>query len=56
MYSKYSNRNLMLALALAAIPLFILYILTLIVIHRLVQCHLITSVAIPPYLGCSTFS
>ena len=52
----YRKRILILALALAAAPLFILYILTLIVIHRLLQCHLITFVAIPPYLGCSTFS
>lgn len=52
----YHKRILILALALAAIPLFILYLLALIAIHRLVQCHLITSVAIPPYLGCSTFS
>lgn len=52
----YGKRNLMLALALAAVPLFILYLLILIWIYSLVQCHLVTFVAIPPYLGCSEFS
>ena len=50
-----SKRILLLALALAAIPLFILYLLILIWIYALVQCYL-NFVHIPPFLGCSTFS
>ena len=52
----YRKRILLLALALASIPLFILYLLILMLIYGFVQCHLVTFVAIPPYLGCSEFS
>ena len=52
----YGKRILLLALALAAVPLFILYLIMLIWIYALVQCHLLTFVHIPPFLGCSEFA